>query len=239
MSRPILLDMVDLSLDIRNGQKNISLLRNFNLTVQKGETHGLVGMSGSGKSLAMHAILGLLPPSAKVTQGSIFFDHRDLLLLHTSQMQQIRGKKIGMIFQNPMTSLNPMMKVGKQIIEGILHHEKISFSSAFKRSIDLLKEVGIPDPETRWHMYPFQFSGGMRQRVMIAIAIACQPELVIADEPTTALDVTTQAQIIELFAHLKQMYNLTLLLITHDHILASEICDRIATLHEGQIHATN
>src|SRR5699024_2854060 len=193
--------------------------------------------SGSGKSVACNAIMRLIPqPPGHFDAGEILFDGQDLLKLTENQMSDIRGKDIAMIFQDPMTALNPTMKVGKQIAEVILRHKKnISKAQAKARSIELLKEVGIPFPERRYEQYPHEFSGGMRQRVVIAIALAAEPKLLIADEPTTALDVTIQAQILELMKKIQQKNGNSIIFITHDLGVVANVADKVAVMYAGQI----
>jgi peptide/nickel transport system ATP-binding protein len=202
--------------------------------VAPGETLGLVGESGSGKSITALSILKLLPPEGRIVSGEVRFEGRDLLRLEERAMQAVRGARISLIFQEPMTALNPVMRVGEQIAEALyVHgHER---AQARQRAVELLEAVQIPDPGRRAREYPHQLSGGMRQRVMIAIALACTPPLVIADEPTTALDVTIQAQVLDLLRELKARFNLALLLITHDFGVIAEMADRVAVMHKGRI----
>jgi oligopeptide/dipeptide ABC transporter ATP-binding protein len=212
-----------------------------NLSIRVGETLGLVGESGSGKTTLAYSIVRLLPPGARIVDGVISFRPRgmdqvvDLVKLPESRMREIRGRRIGMIFQDPMTFLNPVMKVGDQIAEGIIWHEKCSRDEAKERAIKLLEEVKVPDPSTVASYYPHQLSGGMRQRVMIAISISCNPQLLIADEPTTALDVTVQAQILRLIKELQTKFGMSLLLITHDLAVAANVCERVAVMYAGKI----
>ena len=202
-----------------------------------GEVLGLVGESGSGKSVTALSILRLIPdPPGKIVEGSIRFQGQDLLQLSWDQMRAIRGSQISMIFQEPMTSLNPVYTIGMQLAEVLLEHEKISRQEAFRRSVEMLELVGIPDPASRLNDYPHQFSGGMRQRVMIAMALACNPSLLIADEPTTALDVTIQAQILELMLKIKdQRRDAAILLITHNLAVVAETCHRVMVMYGGKI----
>jgi ABC-type dipeptide/oligopeptide/nickel transport system ATPase component len=200
-----------------------------------GETLGLVGESGSGKSVTAFSILRLLQPPGRITGGSVMFQGRDLLTLPESEMREVRGAGISLIFQEPMTALNPVMRVGDQIAEALLVHGKATRGEARARAVELLDAVKIPDAARRVRDYPHQLSGGMRQRVMIAIALACRPPLVIADEPTTALDVTIQAQVLELLRELKARYNLALLLITHDFGVIAEMADRVAVMFKGKL----
>ncbi len=203
--------------------------------VMAGETLGLVGESGSGKSVTAFSILRLLQPPGRVTGGRVMFQGRDLLTLPEREMREVRGAGISLIFQEPMTALNPVMRVGDQIAEALLVHGKATGSEARARAVELLEAVKIIDPAHRVRDYPHQLSGGMRQRVMIAIALACRPPLVIADEPTTALDVTIQAQVLELLRELKARYNLALLLITHDFGVIAEMADRVAVMFKGRV----
>ena len=205
--------------------------------IMPGEVVGLVGESGSGKSVTALSILRLIPdPPGKIMEGSIFFKGQDLLKLSWEDIRAIRGREISMIFQEPMTSLNPVFTIGMQIMEVVLHHEKISKKDAFDRSVEMLKLVGIPDPASRMHDYPHQYSGGMRQRVMIAMALACNPSLLIADEPTTALDVTIQAQILELMLKIKdERKDAAIFLITHNLAVVAETCHRVIVMYGGKI----
>jgi oligopeptide/dipeptide ABC transporter ATP-binding protein len=205
--------------------------------IQAGEVLGLVGESGSGKSVTALSILRLIPdPPGKIVGGSIFYKGRDLLKLSWKEIRDIRGKEISMIFQEPMTSLNPVFTIGRQLMEVVLEHEKVSKKEAFDRSVEMLELVGIPDPASRMSDYPHQYSGGMRQRVMIAMALACGPSLLIADEPTTALDVTIQAQILELMLKIKeQRKDAAILLITHNLAVVAETCHRVMVMYGGKI----
>jgi len=203
------------------------------LSISRGEVLGLVGESGSGKSTLGISLLGLIPPPGRIVGGSIVFDGVELTKLSDDEFAKIRGKRISMIFQDPMTSLNPLMKIGDHLMETIMVHENVSKNEARERSIKALEEVGIP-PE-RFNDYPHQFSGGMRQRVMIALAILLNPDLIIADEPTTALDVIVQAQIIDLLDNLRKRHNMSILLISHDIGVVSEIADKIAVMYAGHL----
>jgi len=207
--------------------------------LQVGETLAIVGESGSGKSVTMMSLLGLIPtPPGKVEQGEAVFHGcegaRDLLQLSQEELRQVRGGQIGFVFQDPISSLNPILTIGEQISETLTKHLGMSREDARKRTIKLLTQVGIPDPELRYTAYPFQFSGGMRQRVMIAIAIACGPEIVIADEPTTALDVTVQAQIVELFKRLRDAMGMAIIWITHDLGVVAGIAERVLVMYGGR-----
>jgi oligopeptide/dipeptide ABC transporter ATP-binding protein len=205
--------------------------------IYKGEVLGIVGESGSGKSVTALSIMKLIPdPPGRIVGGSILYNGMDIVQLSYEEMYKVRGKQIAMIFQEPMTSLNPVFRIGMQIAEVLMAHEGISEKEAEQRAVEMLRLVGIPDPEKRIHDYPHQFSGGMRQRVMIAIALACNPALLIADEPTTALDVTIQAQIIELMLELKERRKeAAILLITHDLAVVAETCQRVIVMYGGKI----
>lgn len=213
----------------------VQAVRDVSFHVDKGEVLGIVGESGSGKSVTLMSILRLIQHPGRIKGGEIIFDGEDLLKKSSKQMNAIRGKKISMVFQDPMSSLNPIFRIGNQIIETIRTHEHISADQAKKRAVELLELVGIPSPKTRVNCYPHEFSGGMRQRAMIAMALACKPKLLIADEPTTALDVTIQAQIMELFAEIQKKEGTTIILVTHDLGVVSEICDRVLVMYGGKI----
>jgi peptide/nickel transport system ATP-binding protein/oligopeptide transport system ATP-binding protein len=204
--------------------------------IRKGETLAIVGESGSGKSVTSLSIMGLIPnPPGKIVAGDIIFNGESLLSKTEREMRSIRGNKISMIFQEPMTSLNPVFRVGDQIMESILLHQKKNKKQATEEVIHLLKMVGISEPERRMKLYPHELSGGMRQRIMIAIALACNPELLIADEPTTALDVTIQNQILQLMKQLKETIHTSILLVTHDLGVVAEMADRVVVMYAGQI----
>ncbi len=216
-----------------------SLVEDLSIEISEGEALALVGESGSGKSITALAIMGLLPEDEiKVGSGAIRFADTDLLTMSALQRRRITGKDIAMIFQEPMTSLNPVMRIGDQIVEMINAHEKVSKSAAIARAVELLASVRMPEPRMRLRAYPHQLSGGQRQRVMIAIALACRPKLLIADEPTTALDVTVQAQILALLRELQQELSMAMLFITHDLGVVANIADRVAIIYCGQIAET-
>lgn len=209
-------------------------VRNLSFEVAEGETLAIVGESGSGKSLTALALMQLLPRAARVSSGRITFDEQDLLTLDASQMRRLRGREIGMIFQEPMTSLNPVMSIGRQISEVLKVHEKLSGRAARARAIELLQLVRIPGADKRVDDYPHQLSGGMRQRVMIAMAVACRPKLLIADEPTTALDVTIQAQVLDLLDTLRRELQMAVVLITHDLGVVAQWTDRVVVMYAGR-----
>lgn len=205
-------------------------------SVRQAEVLGIVGESGCGKSVTAYSIMRLLPsPPGEVVGGRVLFEGKDLLVIPEEEMQAVRGNRISMIFQEPMTSLNPVFRVGDQIVEAIQSHQEISKREALERAVELLKEAGIPSPEVRVNDYPHQMSGGMRQRVMIAMALACRPRLIIADEPTTALDVTIQAQILDLLQQLQKTSGAAILLITHDLGVIAEVADRVLVMYTGRI----
>lgn len=231
-----ILEVKDLNISFHTFAGEVKAIRGVNFELKKGETLAIVGESGSGKSVTTKAIMRLLPPgNSEIKSGQILFDGKDLTKLTDRQMQKIRGKDISMIFQDPMTSLNPTMQVGKQIMEPLIKHQNMSKSTAKERALQLLKLVGIPKPEIRINQYPHQFSGGMRQRVVIAIALACNPKVLIADEPTTALDVTIQAQILELMKDLQNKIDTSIIFITHDLGVVANVADRVAVMYGGKI----
>ncbi|RUS48447.1 ABC transporter ATP-binding protein [Cohnella sp. AR92] len=229
----------DLHVSFRARGGEVQAVRGVNFEVKKGEAIAIVGESGSGKSVTAQSIMRLLAsPPSYVKQGSIEFMGRNLLELSEEEMESIRGKDIGMIFQDPMTSLNPTMTIGHQITEGLIKHQGMNRSDAKERALELLRMVGIPNPETRYSQYPHSFSGGMRQRAMIAIALSCNPALLIADEPTTALDVTIQAQILQLMKSLQDKFDTSIILITHDLGVVADVCDRVIVMYAGQVVET-
>jgi dipeptide transport system ATP-binding protein len=235
MSKP-LLEVENLQVSFHLKNKEVQAVRGVDFTLNKGETLAIVGESGCGKSITAQSMMGLLPDNAVVKEGSsIRLHERELTGLSEKEMMKLRGWEMAMIFQDPMTSLNPVIKVGEQITEGILRHRKISKSEAKKLALDLLIQVGIANPESRLEQYPHQFSGGMRQRIMIAMALACNPSILIADEPTTALDVTIQAQILELFKKLQHELGLSIIIITHDLGVVAQMADKIMVMYAGQV----
>lgn len=231
-----LLNIQNLSISFRQKEKAVKVVDELSFSLMEGKSIGIVGESGSGKSVTSLAIMGLLPREDTFISGSIHFEGKEILNLSEDKLRSIRGKEISMIFQEPMTSLNPLHTCGNQIMEPLLVHEKgITKQKAKERAIELLQLVGMPSPEQRCLEYPHQMSGGMRQRVMIAIALACNPKLIIADEPTTALDVTIQAQILEIMQDLKKKLNTSIIMITHDLGVVSEICEDVIVMYAGQI----
>nr|WP_236588303.1 ABC transporter ATP-binding protein [Tumebacillus amylolyticus] len=233
-----MLEVRDLTVAFQSKDKKgtpVPALDRVSISIRRGETLGLVGESGCGKTLSSLAVMGLLPESARVQEGRLLFDGDDLLTLKDAERNKVRGVRIGMIFQDPMTSLSPYYTVGNQLMEGLRYHLGMSKKQAKERAIDLLKKVGIPGPENVFHEYPAQLSGGMRQRVMIAIAISCEPDLLIADEPTTALDVTTQAQILDLLAELQAENGMSLILISHDLGVIAQMCQKVVVMYAGQV----
>ena len=230
-----LLDVQDLTVVFDGSRKQVTAVDHVSLQIAAGETLGLVGESGSGKSVTAFSILRLVQPPGRIVSGRVMFEGRDLLTLSEPEMRQVRGARISLIFQEPMTALNPVMRVGDQIAEALIVHGLADSRQADARAIELLDAVRIDDPTRRVRDYPHQLSGGMRQRVMIAIALACRPPLIIADEPTTALDVTIQAQVLDLLRELKERFNLALLLITHDFGVIAEMADRVAVMYKGQV----
>lgn len=235
-NKEALIKIRDLSVGFITRGKKTHVLRNINLDVYKGETLAIVGESGSGKSVFTKTFTGMLDSNGFISSGSIIFDNMNLAEFSTNDdWLKIRGKRIATIFQDPMTSLNPLLSIGYQISEVLMLHHGLSKEEAKKEAINLLEKVRIPNPEERYNDYPFQYSGGMRQRVVIAIALACRPEILICDEPTTALDVTVQAQIIRLIKELQKEYGWTTIFITHDLGVVANIADRIAVMYGGQI----
>ena len=230
-----LLAIEDLSIEFRTRSGTVQALDGVGFALKRGETMALVGESGSGKSVTAYAVMGILDAAARVTQGSILFGGLELLTAERKVLDEVRGREVAIIFQNPRTALNPIRPIGLQIADILLRHGNVSRAQAPGRAIEMLARVRIPDPKRRALAYPFELSGGMCQRVMIALALACEPALLIADEPTTGLDITTQAVIMDLIAVLASAHNMATLLITHDLALAAEYCDQIAVMHAGQI----
>lgn len=230
-----LLEIKNLSTSFFTHVGEVKAVRDVSFALKKGEALGIVGESGSGKSVTMMSMMKLLTDTGKIIDGSIMFDGEEITSIKERDMKKIRGNKIAMIFQDPMTSLNPVLRVETQMIEALRLHKGLSKEEAIKVSIDMLKLVGIPSPEERLKQYPHEFSGGMRQRVMIAMALSCQPKLLIADEPTTALDVTIQAQILELLKDIKEKLNTSIILITHDLGVVADVCNKINVMYGGRI----
>lgn len=229
-----ILEIKNLKVDYQTDDALVHALNNVDLKMEKGKTLGLVGETGAGKTTLAKCIMGILPQrTGRIRSGEIFYEGKDLLKTEEHEMRKIRGSEIAMIFQDPMTSLNPVMTVGEQIAEAVENHEHCKREKAMERACEMLELVGIP--AARSTEYPHQFSGGMKQRVVIAIALACNPKLLIADEPTTALDVTIQAQVLEMMQDLKQKFNTSMLLITHDLGVVAQNCDMVAVIYAGQI----
>ncbi|HSH78547.1 MAG TPA: ABC transporter ATP-binding protein [Herpetosiphonaceae bacterium] len=233
---PALLEVHNLETHFKTDDGLVRAVNNVSFAVDKGETLGIVGESGSGKSVTSLSVMRLIPsPPGKIVGGKIMFDGEDLLSYDEDEMRKIRGKNIAMIFQDPMTSLNPVLTIGRQITESLELHMKLTGKEARRRAAELLALVGIPSPEKRLDDYPHQFSGGMRQRVMIAIGLSCNPDLLIADEPTTALDVTIQAQILELINKLKSELGMAVIIITHDLGVVAGMADRVIVMYAGKV----
>jgi peptide/nickel transport system ATP-binding protein len=235
-----LLSVRNLIVDFHTSEGVTRAVNNVSFDIPQGKTIGIVGESGSGKSVTSLAIMGLLQkPAAKIPQGEIFFNGQDILKYNDSQMRAIRGNDISMIFQEPMTSLNPVFKVGDQIAETLRVHKKLSKKEAWARAVELMNQVGIPNPSVKAHAYPHEMSGGQKQRVMIAMAIACEPKLLIADEPTTALDVTIQKQVLDLLFNLQREYNMSMLFITHDLGVIGDIADDVVVMYRSNVVEQN
>lgn len=234
-NKDVLLGVNELEVSFFTHAGEVKAVRKVSYDLKYGEAMGIVGESGSGKSVSSYALMGIIPEPGKVLGGSINFEDKEIIGLPEAEMQKLRGKDVGMVFQDPMTSLNPVFTVGSQIDESLRKHTDLNKQQRQERIIELLELVGINQPEKRLKQYPHEFSGGMRQRVMIAMALACNPKLLIADEPTTALDVTIQAQIIELLKELKEKINMSIIFITHDLGVISEICDKVAVMYAGNI----
>ena len=231
-----LLEIKDLCVEFKTMAGTVHAVDHLSYTLHRGEKLGIVGESGSGKSVSSLAMMQLIPnPPGKVTGGQILYNGKDLVKLSEREMQKIRGNEISMIFQEPMTSLNPIIRCGKQIAESLRLHRGMKKKEAMEEAIKMMQAVGIANPQARAYEYPHQMSGGMRQRVMIAMALACQPQILIADEPTTALDVTIQAQILDLIRDLNQKMNTSVVFITHDLGVVSELCDTVIVMYNGHI----
>ncbi len=233
-----LLAVEDLGIEFRTRTGTVHAVDRIGFELRRGETMALVGESGSGKSVTAYAIMGILDMAARITSGRIVFGELELLQAGEKAIAELRGRELAIIFQNPRTALNPIRPVGKQIADVLLRHGNVTAAQVPGRAIEMLAKVRIPDPERRARAYPFELSGGMCQRIMIAMALACEPQLLIADEPTTGLDITTQAVIMDLIAELAAAHHMATLLITHDLGLASEYCDLIAVMHAGHIVET-
>ena len=234
MKKP-LLDIKNLRLSFFTPAGEVKALNDVSISMQEGDVLGIVGESGSGKSVTASSIMGLIAHPGKITGGTIDFNGHRINEITEKEMRKIRGKEVSMIFQDPMTSLNPVYTIGNQIQEVINLHTDLNKKMAYERSVELLELVGINEPEKRLKQYPHELSGGMRQRVMIAIALACEPKLLIADEPTTALDVTIQAQILELMMELKNKVNMSIIMITHDLGIVANMCNRIVVMYAGKV----
>ena len=230
-----LLEVKDLKVSFNTYNGEVQAVRGVSFDLEKGETLAIVGESGSGKSVTSMALMQLLAGQGYIKDGQILLEGEDLVKKSVKEMQKIRGKDISMVFQDPMSSLNPTMKIGNQIMEGLIKHQNMSREDAKKRALELLSQVGIPQPEVRINQYPHQFSGGMRQRVVIAIALACNPKILIADEPTTALDVTIQAQILELMKDIQKETDSAIIFITHDLGVVANVADKVAVMYAGKI----
>ncbi|MCU1494985.1 MAG: transporter ATP-binding protein putative oligo/dipeptide transport protein [Acidimicrobiaceae bacterium] len=229
------LEVEDLSVRINSRRGALPAVQGVSFEVQRGQAFGLVGESGSGKSITLKALLGLLPPEAAISGGHVRLDGEDLVTASQRRLRQIRGPEMSMVFQEPMSALNPVMRVGDQIAEGPRLHLGLGRSGAAARAVELMRKVGIPDPERRFRSYPHQFSGGMRQRVMIAIALSCNPRVVLCDEPTTALDVTIQDQILRLLTALCAESGTSLVFVTHDLPVIAQVCQTVAVMYAGRI----
>jgi len=238
MNAAPLLDVRDLRVELPLSRGTVHAVEGVSLTVGPGEAFGLVGESGCGKSMTLRAIMGLLPRPGQIVNGQVLFEGEDLVTASPSRLRQIRGGSIAMIFQEPMTALNPVMRVGDQIAEGPQVHLGLSRTAARERALDLMRRVGIPDPVRRASAYPHELSGGLRQRIMIAIALACDPKVILCDEPTTALDVTIQDQILKVLLNLRHEFGVSVVFVTHDLAVVAETCERVAVMYAGQIVET-
>ena len=230
-----LLDIRDLHVSFFTPAGEVKAVNGISYTLERGKVLGVVGESGSGKSVSVNALMQMIEYPGKITGGDIEFDDKEILSFNQKQMRKIRGKDIGMIFQDPMTSLNPVYTIGNQMMEGLRLHMGMNKKQAYERGVEMLALVGVNNPERRMKQYPHEFSGGMRQRAMIAMTLACEPKLLIADEPTTALDVTIQAQILDLMKELRTKINSAILLITHNLGIVSDLCDDVIVLYGGKI----
>ena len=237
MSEPILV-INDLDISFRTHGGLVQAVRGISFELNKGETVAIVGESGSGKSVTVKAIMGILAGNAIINGGEILYGGMDLIKIKEEQFHRIRGKRIGLIFQDPLSALNPIMRIGRQIMEVLRFHQGMNIASAKIRALELMEAVGIPDPPRRFNQYPFQFSGGMRQRIVIAIALAGDPEILICDEPTTALDVTVQAKILEMINQIKEERNLSIIFITHDLGVVANMADKVNVMYAGRIVET-
>ncbi|MET3292791.1 UNVERIFIED_CONTAM: peptide/nickel transport system ATP-binding protein [Brevibacillus sp. OAP136] len=230
-----IVEVTDLKTSFFTRAGEVQSVRGVSFDIKKGEIVGIVGESGSGKSVMAKSILRLIATTGKIVNGEIRFQDKNLLDMSERELRDIRGNRIAMIFQDPMTSLNPVVTIGKQLIEVICRHRQVTKAEARQRAIELLRQVGIPSPEQRIDQYPHEFSGGMRQRALIAMALSCEPELLIADEPTTALDVTIQAQILDLMKEMSAKTNTAIMLITHDLGVVAQICSRVIVMYGGMV----
>ena len=238
MNNEVILSVKDLRISFRAYGGKVQAVRGISFDLHRGETLAIVGESGSGKSVSIKAIMGILANNAIIEEGEILYNGKDLTKVKEDDFHEIRGKRIGLIFQDPLSALNPIMKIGKQITEVLRLNKKITKEEAKEKALELMRAVGIPDVERRFEQYPFQFSGGMRQRIVIAIALAGDPEILICDEPTTALDVTVQAKILELINQIKEQKNLSVIFITHDLGVVANMADRVNVMYAGKIVET-
>ena len=238
MNNEVILSVKDLRISFRAYGGKVQAVRGISFDLHRGETLAIVGESGSGKSVSIKAIMGILANNAIIEEGEILYAGKDLTKVKEDDFHEIRGKRIGLIFQDPLSALNPIMKIGKQITEVLRLNKKVTKEEAREKALELMRAVGIPDVERRFEQYPFQFSGGMRQRIVIAIALAGDPEILICDEPTTALDVTVQAKILELINQIKEQKNLSVIFITHDLGVVANMADRVNVMYAGKIVET-
>ena len=238
MNNEVILSVKDLRISFRAYGGKVQAVRGISFDLHRGETLAIVGESGSGKSVSIKAIMGILANNAIIEEGEILYNGKDLTKVKEDDFHEIRGKRIGLIFQDPLSALNPIMKIGKQITEVLRLNKKVTKEEAREKALELMRAVGIPDVERRFEQYPFQFSGGMRQRIVIAIALAGDPEILICDEPTTALDVTVQAKILELINQIKEQKNLSVIFITHDLGVVANMADRVNVMYAGKIVET-